>query len=445
VKLETAPADVDDEAERRRRGVGRPSLVTGWESRIRTLLEAEPELLGLEVIRCLKVDGCKAAKSQLYAAVARLRPKPVQTIVRFEGLPGEFSQHDFGHVDVRYIDGSRERIHFFASRLKWSRWVEVSVVADETAETLVRALVEHYGRFGGVPLVGVFDRPKTVAIEWAKDGRVTRWHSDFLQVMGELGVAPELCWPYQPQQKGAVENLVGWVKSSFFKPRRFVDREDVERQLREWLRVANEERPSRATKEVPAARMAAAERGRLRAVRLTPQTLFLRRPVQVGPAPSSRVTLAGYSYSMPPDAGGQSGTLYLGAERVRIIAGRWEAEHPRLRGEQRESILPEHRAATIATVHAPRGRLYLKRQHIYDLGPDAVLFLTELVHRRPQTWATDVERLHALLLLRGDDALLTAIRAALAGRTIGSEYVAHLLGENERMSRLDVTGEEVAQ
>lgn len=122
-----------------------------------------------------------------------------------------------------------------------------------------------------------------------------------------------------------------------------------------------------------------------------------------------------------------------------------EAEHPRLRGEQRESILPEHRAATIAKVHAPRGRLYLKRQHIYDLGPDAVRFLTELVHRRPQTWATDVERLHALLLLRGDDALLTAIRAALAGRTIGSEYVAHLLGERERMSRLVVTGEEVAQ
>ena len=46
--------------------------------------------------------------------------------MRFEGLPGEFSQHDFGQMEVRYLDGRIERVHFFASRLKWSRWVEVT-------------------------------------------------------------------------------------------------------------------------------------------------------------------------------------------------------------------------------------------------------------------------------------------------------------------------------
>src|SRR2546430_12177536 len=35
----------------------------------------------------------------------------------------------------------------------------------------------------------------------------------------ELGIGVELCWPQQPNQKGAVENLVGFVKSSFFKVR----------------------------------------------------------------------------------------------------------------------------------------------------------------------------------------------------------------------------------
>ena len=48
-----------------------------------------------------------------------------------------------------------------------------------------------------------------------------------------------MCWPYRPQEKGSVENLVGWVKGSFFKQRRFLDREDLERQLREWLTEAN--------------------------------------------------------------------------------------------------------------------------------------------------------------------------------------------------------------
>jgi hypothetical protein len=32
-------------------------------------------------------------------------------LVRLEGLAGEFSQHDFGHVDVRFIGGGQKRIH----------------------------------------------------------------------------------------------------------------------------------------------------------------------------------------------------------------------------------------------------------------------------------------------------------------------------------------------
>ena len=57
-------------------------------------------------------------------------------LIRFEGLPGEFSQHDFGQVDVEYVDGATQRIRFFASRLKYPRTIRVSLVPDETTETL---------------------------------------------------------------------------------------------------------------------------------------------------------------------------------------------------------------------------------------------------------------------------------------------------------------------
>jgi transposase len=39
-----------------------------------------------------------------------------------------------------------------------------------------------------------------------------------------------------PRKKGSVENLVGFVKSSFFKVRRFYDAEDLVQQRREWGR-----------------------------------------------------------------------------------------------------------------------------------------------------------------------------------------------------------------
>src|SRR5205823_3135637 len=77
----------------------------------------------VEVLRRVRQVGYAGGKSALYGLVASLRPKEVKPLVRFEGLPGEFSQHDFGQVDVEFRDGSVRRIRFFASRLKYSRWV----------------------------------------------------------------------------------------------------------------------------------------------------------------------------------------------------------------------------------------------------------------------------------------------------------------------------------
>jgi transposase len=51
-----------------------------------------------------------------------------------------------------------------------------------------------------------------------------------------MGIGVELCWPHRAQEKGAVENLVGFVKGSFFKVRRFQDGEDLEQQLGDWHR-----------------------------------------------------------------------------------------------------------------------------------------------------------------------------------------------------------------
>src|SRR5207244_4391668 len=135
---------------------------------------------------------------------------------------------------------------------------------------------------GGRPLLCVFDRPKTIALKWRKNGEVTEWNSVFAYATLEMGVGVELCWPYRAQQKGSVENLVGFVKSSFFKVRRFHDEEDLRQQLQEWHREVNEERPCRATGIIPAVRLAE-EAPRLRALKVQPGQLALRIPVYVGP------------------------------------------------------------------------------------------------------------------------------------------------------------------
>jgi transposase len=235
----------------------------------------EPELLSVEILRRAKLKGYSGGKTALYTLIGALRPKTIRPLVRFEGFAGEFTQHDFGHVDVRFLDRTETRVHFFASRLKYSRWVEVTIVPDERAETLVRTFVDHFAAIGGVPLLAVFDRPKTVALKRTRDGRVTEWNPIFAGVALDLCVGIEVCWRAAPWQKGGVENLVGWVKGSFFKQRRFVDDEDLLMQLAEWRTEVNTARPCRATKVIPAVRLAE-ERPRLRPPKVAPAELALR-------------------------------------------------------------------------------------------------------------------------------------------------------------------------
>jgi len=274
-----APGDLGEVG---RACIGRPSTTEPFRKLVEAILAEEPELLTLEVLRRARLDGYTGGKSALYGLVASMRPRPVRPMVRFEGLPGEFCQHDFGHVDVRSMDGTTRRVHFFASRLKYSRWVEVTIVPNEQVETLVRRLIDHFAGMGGVPLLSVFDRPKTVALRWRKDGTVTDWNPTFAAVMLDLGVGIEVCWPAKGNQKGSVENLVGWVKGSFFKQRRFLDEADLLTQLAAWHDEVNTKVACRATGVTPASRMPE-EQARLRALKVAPADLALRIPVSVGP------------------------------------------------------------------------------------------------------------------------------------------------------------------
>jgi transposase len=424
VGAEAAVSHVDNDTERARRKIGRPSRVEPLRGFVVTQLAKEPGLLSLEVLRRARLDGYEGGKSALYELIHSIRPEPVRLMTRFEGLPGEFSQHDFGQVDVCFLDGRKKRVHFFASRLKYSRWTEVSLVPNEQVETLVRVMVDHFAEIGGIPLLAVFDRPKTVALRWGRDGEVTDWNPTFAGVVLDLGLGVELCWPHSPEQKGSVENLVKWVKGSFFKQRRFLDEEDLLCQLREWLVEVNTRRPSRATRVIPEERMAD-ERPRLRPLKVGPAELALRIPITVGP--TGMILHDTHTYSMPPESLGIPGTLHLYRDRVRIVAGRYEAIHQRLFGSPGQSTLPEHRAQRVAAASGKRAKRYMQREHLLGIGRVALEYLTELTHRRPRVWVRDVDRLHELLQQHGEDALRGAFERGLREQAIGAEYIAHYL------------------
>jgi transposase len=394
----------------RSRRIGRPSRVEALRGEVERILEAEPLLPTVEVLSRLRSLGYSGGKSAVYDLVRSVRPRKAQgPEVRFEGVPGEFSQHDFGSVRVTYADDSCEKIHFFASRLKYSRWTHVVIVPNEKVESLIRALLGAFESFGGVPLRAVFDNPKTVVAD--RRGGTVEWNPTFAHVPVDYGFGVELCWPRRANQKGSVENLVGWVKGSFFKVRRFHDRRDLEQQLIAWLEEANTQRPSRATNEIPAERMQA-ERQRLSPLPIPAAEYPLRIAVTV--RTTGFVEYECIRYSMPPRTIGIPGTLFLYPERVRIVTrDGTEVDHPRRPAVGNTSYRSQDRVAKLAAVHGERARLYQKRQEILELGPPAEKLLTEWVHHPRMNWKGQVEQLHALLVDHGPQRTLGAIERVL--------------------------------
>ncbi|MGI0067411.1 MAG: IS21 family transposase [Thermoplasmata archaeon] len=401
--------------------LGRPRVAGPFEKTVQQLLEKEGDLPTVEILRQLREHGYSAGKDPVYRLVRRLRKIVTPPMVRFEGLAGEFCQNDFGSVRIHYDDGTEEIVHFFASRLKWSRWVYVEPVPNEQVEALVRALLAAFQSFGGVPLVCVFDNPKTVVI--ARQGDRIQWNETFAPVALDYRFAPELCTPRRGNEKGAVENLVGFVKNGFFKVRRFHDREDLEAQLGQWLHEVNEVRPCRATGVTPATRIAE-ERGRLRPLPIPSGEYALRFPVRVGP--TGWVQFRGVRYSMPAEALGLPATLFLYRDRVRIMTDRFNELHPR-DPPNRVSTLPKHATSALAAVSGRRAQLYYMRQRLLDLGPPAEAFLTELVHSRPRTWAWDVRTLFDLLQRYGAERLTRAFQLALDRGWHGAEFVERVM------------------
>jgi len=402
---------------------GRPSKVAAYEDKILEWLGEEPAPSTVAILQRLREADppYKAGKSAVYAAVKKLRPKAKKPgIVRFEGVAGEFSQHDFGTVWVRYVDGSRERLKFFASRLKYSRMVRVRITPNEKVESVCHSLADAFSYFEGQPLLAVFDNPKTIVVE--RDGKKITWNSTFAQFACECGFVPKACWPYRPNEKGSVENLVGFVKTSFFKVYRFADRADLDARLERWHEWANDERKCRATGETPRARFLL-EQLRLRPVGLDSSGYRLKYSRKV--RTDGFCEFGGLRYFAGLDHVGQVATLHVDETRVWIyVTHEQVAEHPREPVNGKYAIAASQRGELLTK---PGARPYAKRQLLIDLCPAAEWTVTEIRHRRPNDWVEQVDQLYALLEAHGEDALKRAFARAARESAAGAEYVQAIL------------------
>lgn len=398
-------------------------------ARIQKLLVDEPGMKATEVLRRSRTWGYTGSRSAMATLVKRLRPVPTaEPVVRFDGLPGEYAQFDFGEASITYADGTPDKIVFFAGRLKYSRFMHVQIGDDQRAETVVRGILHCLHAFGGSPKEWVFDNPKTIRISPIGKSPIVL-HRYLRDLVAELRVIPTFCAPRSGNQKGSVERLVGFVKASFFFARTFANRADLLSQLTQWLHEVNHVRPSDATRRTPVDALGDEKRWLLeRPVTRSADEWPLRETLTV--TPMGTVRLAGTSYFASARHLGAPATVLVRAKSVEIIVARECSIHVRDDHSGEVRRLPHQRQEMLAAVHGKRKIATFRRQCLLELGTHAWAFLGVLVHRCPDgRWEEPCSELFGMLERHGEDAMRAAFARCVDAKTFQVDAVRRVLAE----------------
>lgn len=178
-----------------------------------------------------------------------------------EAAPGSQMQVDFGVETQSY----RRPVYIFAALLSHSRYRYVAVQERPfTTIDVILHLLDCFVAFGGKPEEMVIDQDSVLVVS-ENGGDIIYTHA-FKQFIDEQELSTRVCKKADPESKGKVENLVGFVKSSFFSARTFGSFEQIPAALSQWLRRRANGRVTQATGKIPALMLEGEEKA-LRVVR----------------------------------------------------------------------------------------------------------------------------------------------------------------------------------
>jgi len=257
---------------------------------------------------------------------------------RFETLPGQQAQVDWGQVRTRFLSGPAQ-VHIFVMTLGYSRRAWAEGYQNERLGALLAAHEHAFAHFGGCTAEILYDRMRTVTLG-TTEGK-PRWNPTFEAFARHWGFEPRLCRPYRAQTKGKVESGVKYVKRNFLPGRVFGDLEDFNAQLAAWLTEIADVRVHGTTHERPIDRFAG-EAGALAQAATQPSFLQAMRRERIV-AEDWLVSIEANRYSVPWRLIGKTVQVVRVGDRWHIVhRGELVAEHPVLAGRHQLRVCPEH-------------------------------------------------------------------------------------------------------
>ena len=370
-----------------------------------------------QIFQRLKEQGYQGRYTILRAFVRQVRPKPRPAFLTLHFEPGECAQVDWGGAGSVPVGATRRRRSFFLMVLAFSRKLYLEFTLAETLEHFLCAHQHAFEYFGGVGRQVWGDNCKVAVRSRAAGARVL--NPRYLDFANHHGFQIRACGVGQPQEKGRVENGVGYVKKNFLNGLDLTDFQLFNPAARYWLDTVANVRVHGQTHQTPQELFA---QEKLRPLHPLPYEAAVLETVRVNS--QFRFKVDSNRYSVPCQYASSRLTLKRWPDRLLVYdQDKLVAEHVRRYDRHQDYELPDHVAPLL--LHRKKAREQKLFLRFLALCPKAPEYYQQLEQRRlnPQH---HVQKIVALSELYGIETVARALEEAFTYQAFSCEYIANL-------------------
>lgn len=319
-----------------RRSANRASKLDPYKNDIVRMLE-QHRYSARQIYQRLQQNGFTGGITIVSDYVRKIRPPKVKPYLKLFFAPGECAQVDWGSFGNVRVGSTSRRLSFFVMVMCHSRMMYVEFTVSQTMEHFLGCHQNGFHFFGAVPQKIMVDNLKSAVLKRSigKDPVFNPSYMEFAQYYG-FKIVP--CNVGKGNEKGIVENGVGYIKKNLLNGLDISDFKIINPFARHWLDTVANVRNHGETGRKPVD-MFTEEKPSLQPLPVEPYDIGMVK--QARASRQFRVTIDTNRYSVPAQLAGVRLTVKrypdrlcfyhddkLVARHVRSYDRRGDYEHP---------------------------------------------------------------------------------------------------------------------
>ena len=403
----------------------RPSKLDPFKRDIVRMLETHP-YTATQIFQRICEEGFDGGYSIVKRYVRKVRPPKSPAFLKLSFAPGECAQVDWGSYGAVDVGSTRRRLSFFVMVLCYSRMMYVEFTVSQTMEHFLGCHQNAFDFFGFVPKEIMVDNLKSAVLKRIV-GQAPVLNPKYLDFANHYGFSITPCNIGKGNEKGRVENGVGYVKKNFLAGLNIPDFCAIGPAARNWLDTIANVRIHGETRQKP---LDLFEKERPFLNPLPPNPFDVATVSQVRASSQFRISIDTNRYSVPAEYAGTRLTLKAYPDRLCVYCkDKLIARHVRSYDRYQDFEDPDHPKELLNQRKKARDQKIFMR--FLALSPKAEQYYRKLEQRRMNPHH-HVRKIVALSEIYDPDAVARAMEDAFTFEAFSSDYITNLLEQRSR-------------